>query len=204
MAEANSPPQILVTVETSSPTLFRCGDPPFTITLKATMNGSEPVTINAFRTILLPRMPTLDYQGLTFTNTRTGVPAERTVIDIHYVVPDYLTSTTTSVIEIPPKHSPDPYVVKHTFHAPQLRQPATGEKPLSHEDYMLFSVSQVSGFEAGQSYEIGLGKDMSRILWWRRGKKNAVFAGEQRISSAADFGSELQMARTNTASFSVV
>ncbi|KAK5133795.1 hypothetical protein LTR08_007224 [Meristemomyces frigidus] len=145
-------------------------------------------------------------KALTFTDTGTGRLADRIVIDVNYEVPEYLTSATESIIEIRPRNDPDPYTVSHTFHNPQLSRPKADEEPSSVYGQMRFACcSQTAGFEVGQSYEIGLGKDMSRIWWWKRGKKSLVFAGGQRRSNVVDWGlPKVGMVLTNAASFAVV
>lgn len=209
MAQQHDASRILVTIETSSSTLSRSdGKQPFAITLKATVDGKDPVTIDTFQTILGPQMPALDYQGLTFKDTESGVLAERVRIDILYEVPDFLSNMTDDVVEIPPSSRADDdpaYTVTHTFKVSPTRQPKPGDPPLSFEEELQLSISQVAGFTAGHRYEIGLGGDMSKVSWWKVGKKNKVFAGDRQLTSHPDRDvPAMQMVATNTPSFVVV
>ena len=221
-------PRILVTLTTSSPILSRSGTPSFTITLEATADSNSAITVDSFDTVLHPRMPALDYQGLTFTDAKTGELAKRSVIDIQYQVPDFLDITSESVIEIPSKDAEHAYAVSHTFKVPQVKlldpdEPlSTTEQQLrelvgrstgkptnasiSLEAELYHSMSQVVGFHVGHTYEIGLGSDMTAVSWWRPGKKSDGFAqGRLRRTSAADtLRPRIEMVSTNKVSFEVV
>ncbi|KAK5122310.1 hypothetical protein LTR85_004221 [Meristemomyces frigidus] len=206
VASQQGAPRILATIETSSSTLSKSGGKgTLTITLKATIEGKEPVTINAFQTILDPRMPA---QGLTFKDTQSGNLAERVRIDIHYEVPDLLSITTDSVVEIPTSSQAagqPAYTVSHTFKVLDVRQPKSGDPPLSFEEQLQLEISPVAGFAVGHTYEIGLGEDMSKISWWRVGQKSDVFAGGRQLRALRDNDlPNIRMVAMNTPRFTVV
>lgn len=211
---ADEPPRILVEISTSSSTLSKSGNPPFTITLNARVDGSRPITIETFQTVLFSRAAALDYQGLTFKDTTSGTLAKRRVIDVQYRVPDNLTATSDSVVEIPPKDddSRPPYTEQHTFQTPAPEQRASEAPTLSSEhtkmsatadDLMTTMSDQTVGLQVGKTYEIGLGNDMSQVSWWRPGSKAEVFAqGPVRRRAAERPKLNLELVKTVT--FNVV
>ncbi|KAK4545687.1 hypothetical protein LTR36_002641 [Oleoguttula mirabilis] len=207
MANASAPPRVLVTVETSSPTLSKSGTTPFTITLIATVDGDSPITADAPCTILLPGTRALDYQGLIFKDTETGTLASRVVVDVHYRPPEYLSIATASVIEIPPSSAGEAYSVSHTFYVPQVSSQPQADSPSSSsssQSKWLLIMNQVSGFTVGRAYEIGLGNDMSRIWWWEVGTKRDVFAGGRQRGNVLNYGTQVDTVLTNVARFKVV
>ena len=149
-------PRILVNIETSSPTFSKSGNPPFAIRLKAQVDGDHPITIDAFRTVLYARSAALDYQGLTFTDIETGKLAQRKVIDIQTRLAPLLTATSSSVVELPPRHAAEPYTVSHSFQIPAPSQMASTSMDFSALDAigaeLLATMSnQAIGLETGLS-----------------------------------------------------
>lgn len=217
-------PVICVEVFTSGPTLSKSGNPPFTITLKAHTDTDKPVTIDTFNTIFDSRKA-LDQYGLTFSDTASGVLAQRLHIDILYQVPDTLTRTIDSsdTAEIPPKDSPQRFTVSYTFRTPgsapsspprlstggstdediQARQAAMG----AAIDRMLPELmSQVEGFTVGRTYEIGFGE---RTIAGYAGGRNLgpradVFAYGPLGRSTHPKASEISLKLINRAGFEIV
>lgn len=207
---ADEPPRILVKISTSSSTLSTSGNPPFTITLKARVDGSRPITIDTFQTVLFDGAEALDYQGLTFKETTSNKLAERRVIDVQYSVPDTLTATSDSVVEIPPKNDSGAYVVQHTFQTP-IPEHRASEPTLSLEDSELRAIAQdltrmvsdqTVGLEVGETYEIGLGNSMTQVSWWRSESKAEVFARGS-VRRRAE-GPKLKLDLVKTTTFTVV
>lgn len=212
---STSQPRISISISTSSPALSKSGSQPFTITLRANItNPLQPITIDTFHTILYRRGLALDYQGLTFKDISSDRLADRRVIDVQYRVPESLTETSESVVEIPPLNDgSDAYIVQHTFQTPassDVPGHGRGEQPSSAdsemdaivEDLMREMTDQTAGLEVGRTYEIGLGNDMNRVSWWRVGTKAEVFA-QGSLSRRSD-GLTIELELVKTATFTVV
>ncbi|PIA90934.1 hypothetical protein CB0940_11073 [Cercospora beticola] len=212
---SNLHPKISISISTSSPTLSKSGNQPFTITLSANFtNNPQTITIDTFHTVLYHRSLALDYQGLTFKDTSSGELAKRRVIDVQYRVPESLTETLDSVAEIPPLNDgSEAYIVRHTFQTPassEIPGHGEGEQPCSTDpemdaiakDLMREMTDQTAGLEVGRTYEIGLGNDMNRVSWWRVGMKAEVFA--QGSVSRRPEGPTIEMNLVKTATFTVV
>ncbi|PPJ58758.1 hypothetical protein CBER1_08370 [Cercospora berteroae] len=211
----SSNPKISISISTSSPTLPKSGSRPFTITLSANVaNTPQPITIDTFHTVLYHRGLALDYQGLTFQDTSSGELAKRRVIDVQYRVPDTLTETSDSVAEIPPLNGrSDAYVVRHTFQTTassdssgygegEGSSSADSEINAIAKDILSTMRDQTAGLEVGRTYEIGLGKDMNRVSWWRAGTKAEVFA--QGPVSRRPESPIIELELVKTATFTVV
>lgn len=78
------------------------------------------------------------------------------------------------------------------------------DDPSPQPQDMLFR-PHLDDFEVGRTYEIGLGIEMKRVWWWRRGRNSVVFAnGPHIIGSIPRDGPPLEMELVNTARFTVV
>ncbi|KAH9844984.1 hypothetical protein Tdes44962_MAKER06970 [Teratosphaeria destructans] len=202
-------PRILVDISISSPTLSKSGNPPFTITPQARVDGPRPITIDTFQRVLCHRPTALDYQGLTFENTATGELAERRVIDVHDRVPDSRSATSEEVVEIPATNASEPSTVEHTLqnphHWPPASEPISPQTPEMRaiaEELLRAITDQTVGLDVGNTYRIGLGRCWDRISWWRPGRKAEVFAAGSVRRRAEGPRLELHLARTTT--FTVV
>ncbi|KAF7553511.1 hypothetical protein G7046_g7085 [Stylonectria norvegica] len=194
-------PQLLITIIPSSPTLS-LGSEPFSITLQATISGTDnaqPITVLTVDTLFHPAAgrEALEYQGLVFTDTTTNLPAKRLVLDITRQYPEggFAVSLQNQqhFAEIPSDEATDrePFSVTYTF------------KSSGTEAFLDPKV----GFEAGREYKISLGRKMSCIRWWRVGMKGHVLAEGDRDGSRVDLQpdpSSLQMLLSNEATFRVV
>ena len=200
------PPRLLISIRTSHPTLSLSSEEPFSITLTAKSSVDHTLTIDAFRTILEPRSTALDYQGLAFQDLDTGELAERTVIDILYDVPDRLTATSPSVIEIPPAHLEKAYEVCHTFKRAPKNDPladfsASALSSMSEYEKKVHralfnSVDQTGGLLPGHTYTIGLGPEMIPVSWWRKGNRAEVFLRGSLSSDATREALEMELRKT--------
>jgi len=184
--------------------------------LKARVHdASKPITIDTFRTVLSHRALALDYEGLTFKDIASSELAKRRVVDVQYRVPDTLTATSDSIVDIPPaKNDSGPYyTAQHTFQTPEPRASSSLEQPTFSssgdpemrvivEDLVSTISDQTVGLEVGRTYEIGLGNDMNRVSWWRPGSKAEVFARGP-VRRRAE-GPELELELVRTATFTVV
>nr|POE72051.1 hypothetical protein CFP56_11927 [Quercus suber] len=207
---ADKPSRILVEISTSNSTLSKSGNPPFTITIEATVDGSRPITIYTFPIVLSRSGRALDYQGLTFRDIISGKLAERIVIDVQYSVTDTLTANSDSVVEIPPKDDSEPFTVRHTFRTPNTEASVPEQRAsearceeMSNftKDVMRMMSDQTVGLKVGNTYEIGLGNDMSQVSWWRPGSKAEVFARGS-VGRRAE-GLKLKLELVKTATFMV-
>lgn len=218
-------PRILVKVETSSDKLSLSSTKPFTITLHAVVEGNSPVTI-AYRDTILHRHggargSALDDQGLTFECTKTGQLAKRPTMNVCYFSTANMQGI-NDVLEIPPELlGEEPYSISHDLTAQSLcLEAAQHVKILTDEVSRPFDVNpdgldseprgllvrpHLDSFEVGHTYVIGLGHEMGRVWWWRRGRKRAVFAnGPHVIGGLPREGPQLKMVLVTTARFTVV
>ncbi|SMR51651.1 unnamed protein product [Zymoseptoria tritici ST99CH_3D1] len=185
-------PKILVTVATSSDKMSLSGQTPFSITLRAVVEGDRPVTFSTHRTIFWPRNQALFEGGLSFKDVKTGNFAARTRFQVCRMLPDTISASDESVHKLPAQISrAPPYEVTFDFRI-------EGDSPRS--------TGHGTGLEIGHEYEIGLGTERSALSWWKMGSKIEVFAApNQHRSRTVGAGvPELQMIMTNTALFKVV
>lgn len=174
MTEATSL-EIFVFSKPSSEILLINSDQPFSITLSAYVVGTygQPLTVYAPDTILHPRAPALERNGLVFTDTATGQTVERPLVDALREYPRggcrVATVAKDSFIEIP-ANPKTPYEVTFTF-VPSAAQ-ALGE--------FFPVIDPRAGFLAGHVYKVGLGEAMAGVIWWKVGAKGKVLAEGER------------------------
>ncbi|KAK3712813.1 hypothetical protein LTR37_008904 [Vermiconidia calcicola] len=202
------PTRILVEVHTSRPFLDKSSDQRFTITLSARVDHHRPVTINAFMTVLYSQGLALDSQGLVFKDTATGTYAERRQFYVQWQLPDRLTATTDSIVQLPPRDAADAYTVSHTFYRMPEYVPDLSSEDLSDIQKELAAgvsqaLDQTMGLSPGHTYEIGLGTHMSSVSEWREGSKAEVFSRSS-LASNALAGTPLRMELINLATVRVI
>ena len=164
----------------------------------------------------------MDYRGLVFTDIKTGEVVPRCVVDYCAMgsIDDCGLLTSGRTIEVPPRDSETSYQVMHRFKKnrslpkretsieEELRQQIKPgqDHPLAEalhktrdsgqpslEEELFQSLSQINGFSVGRSYTISLGENMSRVRWWRKGRRDGVCAGGRSTRAVASAGANLSM-----------
>ena len=191
-----TPPKILISISTSTPILDRSSSIPFKITLEAHTSSLHPIVIYIFNTILHPFSKSLDFEGLSFTDTTTGELAERRQVHVYYRVPERLSANSHGIAELPPAGSGrQGWKVDLTFKRP-LPSSDSDSDSLTSETAAerRLMADQTVGLLPGHRYRVGLGDSdyMREVSWWRKGNKAEVFLRGS-LSRAAELGPWLEM-----------
>lgn len=172
---SRTPTRILVELQTSSSTLNKADDQPFTITLKAKVDHDHPVTIDAFLTLLWPQANALDFQGFTFKDIATGALAERAQLNIFYAPPDRLAANSECAVQLPPHNAAETYTVSHSFRMRAWATEFAAKMDDLDQEWLIRQNDQTEGLLVGHVYEIGLGTYWNEVDCWWEGNKAEVF-----------------------------
>jgi len=187
------------------------------------------VTVRPTGTLLQQHYLALEQGGLTFTDVSTALLAPRPQLHIQMQDADI---SPAAVVEIPAQDSEKPFVVTHTFNpeeevgsynemAERIMENLQGVGAeeaaglgedkvslrcgLSPGEELRASLSQSTGLEVGREYEIGLGDELARVVWWRVGGKQDVFDGDGKLRGPRVIEQpKLKMRLVESARFEVV
>lgn len=155
--------------------------------------------------VLSARPAALDYQGFMFRDTATGALVERRVLDLNYRLPERLTATTHSVVQLPTHKSDEAIAISHSLQTSEQASEILAGIDLLEERMEKMAADlndQTAGLIPGHVYKIGLRTDLSFAHWWCEGNKAEVFLRGSR--SRRFEGEPLQMELVNKAEFNVV